>query len=273
LLDYLQARELNVIAPMMPGNELLGWLALGLESSMLTPDFLDDLHVALHLLNMSLVHAKPEEVEPQASPWHQALAAFRVGMLVVDAEGKVLDFVGETALLGSVPAKGDSFRKIRSGRIREVIAESLKGNFMMETWSDPRSGQLITCAALALANETVALSFGVVRGTVEKNPSLVQPEIELASFFESLPLPVLPDGSAGPSAALPVGLISRIDSEQIRRCANAAKTNNVKALRIRYRPQRGPAQAVLFFETPSVDAESHLARDIVDSVQFVVTPA
>ena len=272
LFEYMETRGFNVIAPIVSKNKLLGWLALGLEDSRLTVDFLDDLSIATHLLSMCLSHSH-EEMGQKPSPWHLVLTAFQSGMLILSREGEVIDCVGETFFLGCAPRRGESFEKIRSGRIREVIAEAMRGNFTTASWIDPKLEQPITCASTALADESIALHFGILQANSTKNLSSPSDGIELTGLLESLPLPVIPDGTLGSSSVLPSGRISTMTSEDIRRCANAAVANNVKTLRLRYQPRSGSIRAVLFYESPSGDAESHLGRDIEEAVQFVVTPA
>ncbi len=54
LIGYLNERGLNVVAPLMSVDSIVGWLAMNLDNSILTDDFLDDLHIATRLLSMSL---------------------------------------------------------------------------------------------------------------------------------------------------------------------------------------------------------------------------
>jgi len=270
LIEYLETQRLNVIAPLMPDYRLLGWLAFRLDETMLTDAFLDDLHIAAHLLALTL--RNPSEEPPRkANSWHQVLAEFNVGMLTLGPNGKIIDVMGDTSLLGLTSSSGHSLKSVRNGHIREVIAEALRGNLTTKIWVDARSGQSYAGAATALGDKTIALRFERLMTTPPKSDGGSSSMVELSPLLESLTLPVLVEGAPGSTAGLPKGCISTNDSESIRRCAQAAISGEAKALRIRFTPDGKSSRAVLFFETPAKGEESFLGRDISHAVEFRVT--
>jgi hypothetical protein len=269
LFQHMEMRGLTVVVPFLKENKLMGWLGLGLDASTLTDDFLDDLYVVTHLLTLSLISAPSDTVE-QINLWDRALGAFRTGMLILDRQGKVTDLAGEMNLLGNSPARGASFTEIRNGRIREIVARALRGNFTSSEWCCPGSAEVVRCSAAAFSEESMVLSFGISKFTSTPAPESAPPSVDLKELLSSLPVPVLPDSACGSPAEIPGGQITAFDSDQIRKCANAALAKEAKSLRFRCRREATNTQAVLFFESPQTESESTFGSDVNEAVRFVV---
>jgi hypothetical protein len=273
LLDHLETRGLNVIAPMLEETRLVGWLALGFENdSVLTDEFLDELQIATHLLSLVLAQRR-DETDTGERPWHDVLLAFDSGLILITDSGEIADVAGATHLLGGPLISGQPFKAIRNARIRDVVAKALRSNFATERWTDPRSEQTIVCSAKPLADGAVAIRYCSVHQDVEGHDSGTTEQIDLQPLLESLTIPVEPEIPAESAPSVPKGRVTFEDSIRIRRCAESARSRNAKALKMRFHVEGSHGRGVLFYETSLAEAESQLSDDASQAVKFHVSPA
>jgi len=275
LHQYLASRNLNLLVPLVKETLLLGWLTFSLEAERCTDDFLDDLQVAAHLLMISLGEAYHRvEAKQDAVKLDDAFSALKSGILVIDAEGQINGIAGATALLGSQPQKGESFKSIHNSRVREVIAHALRNNFIEKSWVDFSSRETIVSYSTRLADGKIVVFWGPRQSELPSAKPSGAPSFNLKEVIESLPVPVLLDAGGSPGATtLPEGRISDQDGEAIRACALQAEAKNVKALHLRLGKDRSPVHAVLFYETAAGEANSDFADNINQAVQFSVVTA
>jgi hypothetical protein len=146
-----------------------------------------------------------------------------------------------------------------------------------ETLRSPPPGVVIAYASLgrrliidlSLIEQAVT-DYAPAIGETPKNAEDALPTVELSSFLDSLLIKVEAETPSGTAALLPKGQISLRDSENIRRCADAAKSNNAKKLKIRFQPDGRTGRAALFFDTPLAKTESPLDANISQAVEFEI---
>jgi hypothetical protein len=277
LFRYLTDRNLSLIIPLVKDTCLLGWLAFGLESSRCTDDLLDDLQVVGHLLTVSVSEAYNGELKTHENKnLDEAFTALRSGLLVVDQEGNISSVIGATALLGSDPKKGESFKSIHNSRIREVIAHGLRQEFIEKSWVDFASRETIRACSTKLTDGQIALLWGPGKFQRQIAEELTSGPIglDLKEVLDSLPVPVLLDNEVTPgSVPCPQGRITDADGQAIRNCARQALARNIKALRLRWGKKRRPDNAVLFYETDASEASADFSEDIKQAVHFSLVAA
>lgn len=272
LYDYLASRHLNLLIPLMKEARLLGWLAFAVEESRCTNELLDDLQIVGHLLTTSVAEAFDRQLrDHESAGLFEAFSALKCGILTIDQEGQIVHIAGTTVPLGSGPRPGDHFKTIHNSRVREVIAQALRGRFVERTWGDFDSQLTMTCFASKLDERKIVV-FWQPQQSLPLD--LAKQRLDLKEVLDSLPVPVLLDNEATPGAgACPEGRITEADFEAIRDCALQAQAKNVKALRLRWGKNRSPENAVLFYEADINEGSAEFADDIKHAVRFSLEAA
>ncbi|HEY5741728.1 MAG TPA: hypothetical protein VIS99_04245, partial [Terrimicrobiaceae bacterium] len=272
LYQYLASRHLNLLIPLIKEARLLGWLAFAVEDSRCTHELLDDLQIVGHLLTTSVAEAFDRELrDHEAASLFEAFSVLHCGILIIDQEGQILNIAGTTMPLGSGLRQGDHFKAIHNSRVREVIAQALRGRFLESTWGDFDSQMTMTCFAVKLDEKRILVFW---QPQQRQSQGFGRQHLELKQVLDSLPVPVLLDDEVTPgSVACPEGRITEADCEAIRDCALQAQAKNVKALRLRWGKRRSTDNAVLFYEANINEGSEEFADDIKHAVRFSLQAA